>query len=77
VLENDTGASVTPNIVGDGATTVPVSGYGTVDVSGGYNTESIADGATALIPLDSIRKYLTGTITMTGADGAVAMLTGY
>jgi len=76
-ITNDTAGSLTPNITGDGATTVPVAGYGEVDVSSGYDLASIAAGTTVSIPLDSIRKYLSGTITMTGADAGVATLTGY
>jgi H+/Cl- antiporter ClcA len=77
-IRNDTAGAITPNIVGDSATTVSVSGYGSVDVSGGYTTPSIAVGETFGIPLDSIRKYLSGdVVTVTGGDGAIATLTGY
>jgi hypothetical protein len=74
ILKNDTAGALTPNIVGDGATTVGVPGVGNVDVSGGYDLPSVAGGTAVAIPLSSISKYLTGTITMTGADGMVAQL---
>jgi len=74
LLKNDTAGALTPNIVGDGATTVGVPGVGSVDVSGGYDVPSIASGVVIAIPLTSIGKYLTGTITMTGADACVAQL---
>lgn len=77
VIYNDTGSPITPNIDGDGGTTVPVSGVGSVDVSGGYDVPSIADGATAAIPTDTISAYLSGTIAVTGADGAELHLLEY
>ena len=76
-ITNDTGSAITPNIVGDEATTESVPGYGTVSVASGYTTTSIADGEVFAIPLDSIRAYLKGDITVTGGDGAVVTLTGY
>ena len=77
IIQNDTGAAITPNIVGDLADTVSVSGVGSVDVSSGYDVPSIADGEAVAIPLDSIYRYLDGEITMTGADGATAYLFYY
>lgn len=71
VLRNPTAGAVTANIDGDGGTTVPVSGVGSVDVSGGYSTGSIAAGASVAIPLDTIAQYLKGTIAVTGT-GLVA-----
>lgn len=74
LIQNDTAGAITPNIVGDEAANVSVPGVGNVDVSGGYDVPSIADGAEVAIPLSSISKYLKGTITLTGADGAEAKL---
>ena len=61
-------------IDGDGGTSVPVQGIGTVDVSGGYAVGSIAAGAAKVVPLDSIAAYLKGTIAVTGGTGLVAVL---
>ena len=74
VIYNDTGAPITPNIDGSGATTVLVAGIGSVDVSGGYEFGSIADGEYFAIPLKTINKYLSGTIAMTGGDAAECAL---
>ena len=74
LIRNDTAGAITPNIVGDAASSVGVPGVGQVDVSGGYDVPSISDGTEVAIPLSSISKYLTGEITLTGADGAVAKL---
>lgn len=71
VIRNASGGALTPLIDGAGGTTYPVPGLGNVDVSGGLTLASIANGATVAIPLDSIRAYLQGVITMTGADDAV------
>lgn len=71
ILRNATGAGVTANIDGDGGTTVPVAGVGSIDVTGGYSTGVIAAGAAVAIPLDTIAAYLKGTIAVTGT-GLVA-----
>lgn len=73
VIENNTAASITANIDGSDSTTIAVEGYGTLDVSAGYDV-SVADGAIAVVPLRSISAYLRGTVTVTGADGATAYI---
>lgn len=75
IVQNDTGGSVTLNIDGDGQDDFDVAGYGTVDVSGGLDVV-IADGAFCFIPLDTISHFLKGTVTLTGASGAQALLLG-
>lgn len=74
VLNNVSGGALTPNIDGDGGTTVNVSGVGSVDVSGGYTFASIADGDVVAVQLNSISAYLQGTITVTGGTGIEASL---
>lgn len=69
VINNITAGALTPNIVGDAATTVVKAGVGTITVSGGYDFPSIAAGAYKFINLDTISDYLTGDIALTGADG--------
>lgn len=71
ILRNATGGAVTANLDGDGGTSVPVPGVGSIDVSSGYSTGSIAAGDVVAIPLDSISQYLKGTIAVTGT-GLVA-----
>lgn len=73
-FRNATGGALTPVIDGNGGTTVPVAGVGNVDVTGGYSAGSIAAGAVASIPLDTIKEYLRGTIAITGGTGLVATL---
>lgn len=74
ILNNVTAGALTPNITGDAATTVQVVGVGNVDVSAGYTTPSIAAGASAAIPLDTISGYLRGVLTVTGGTGIEAQL---
>jgi len=74
VINNITVGAITPNFDGANGTTVPVNGVGSIDVSGGYTTPSIAAGAYAAIPLDTIAKYLQGVVTVTGGDGAEVSL---
>lgn len=74
VIRNDSGSAVTPNIVGDEATTAQVEGIGEVDVSEGFDFDEIADGDVVALPLRTVAKYLAGTISLTGADGATAQL---
>lgn len=76
-LRNPTAGALSPVIDGDGASTVSVAGVGDVDISGGYPVGSIAAGAAVAIPLDTISRYLAGTIAVTGGAGLVATLTGY
>ena len=77
VLHNPTAGAISPVIDGNGGTTVPVAGIGTVDVSGGYAVGSIAAGACVAIPLITIREYLKGTIAITGGTGLTAALLEY
>ena len=74
ILRNTTAGALTPVIDGAGSTTYPVQGIGSVDVSTGYAVGSIAAGAEVAIPLDTIRAYLTGVITITGGTGLSASL---
>lgn len=75
ILHNPTGGPITPTIDGDGASEVLVAGVGDIDISAGYTPESaIAAGATIAIPLQSIGKYLAGTIAVTGGSGLEAQL---
>lgn len=74
VLNNVTGGALTPNIDGDGGSTVPVAGVGDVDVSGGYDVPSIPAGDSAAIPLNSIAEYLKDTIEITVGVGIEAQI---
>lgn len=74
VLKNGTGGTLTVTIDGAGATTVPVPGVGSVDISGGFSTGAIAAGALVAIQLDSISEYLKGVIEVTGGTGISASL---
>ena len=77
ILDNVTGGGLTVNIDGDGASAVSVAGVGSVDISGGYSTATIAAGTTLAIDLRKISAYLSGTITVTGGTGIEAMLLEY
>lgn len=73
-LTNGTGGALTAVIDGDGATTVTVDGLGApVSVSSGFSV-SLPAGATRIVRLSTIRLYLAGTVTVTGATGATAIL---
>ncbi len=74
ILRNGTAGALTPVIDGAGATTIPVQGIGSVDVSAGYSVGAIAAGAEVAIPLDTIRAYLVGVIAITGGTGLSASL---
>ena len=74
LLNNVTGGALTPNIDGDGGTTVPVAGVGSVSVASGLTLASIAAGACVAIPLETISAYLKGTITVTGGSGIKAAI---
>lgn len=77
VLRNPTGGAISPVIDGDGGANVAVPGVGDVDVSGGYAVGSIGAGAVVAIPLDTIREYLKGVITITSGSGLIGSLLEY
>lgn len=74
VLENATGGALTPKLDGDGGTVWPANGLGNIDVSGGLTLSSIGAGVTVAIPLDTVRAYCQGVVTVTGGTGIKARL---
>lgn len=78
VLRNPTAGALSPTITGSTASaSIAVSGYGTVSAAAGLAVGSIAAGATRVIPLDSRREYLQGTITITAGTGLIAHVLTY
>lgn len=75
ILKNTTGAPITATFVGSTATTVAFDGVPSVSVAAGYATTAIAatTGVVA-VPLNSIKEYLRGTLTITGGTGLIATL---
>lgn len=72
VLRNPTGGALSPVITGSlASTSIPVAGFGTVSAAS-YAVGSIAAGAARVIPLDSIKLYLDGNVTITAGTGLVA-----
>jgi hypothetical protein len=76
-LRNPTAGALSPTVVGSTATTVDVAGIGSVSVASGYAVGSIAAGALKAIPLNTIKEYLKGNITITSGTGLVATLEEY
>lgn len=77
-LRNPTGGALSPTITGSTASgSIAVSGYGVVSAAAGLAVGSIPAGQARVIPLDSIRLYLEGTITITGGAGLVASFLQY
>lgn len=75
VLRNPTGGPLSPTIVGSQASAAyPVDGVGPQNLSAGIAVGSIPAGATRVIPLDSRKQYLQGTITITGGTGLTATI---
>lgn len=74
ILRNGTAGALTATIDGDGATTITPDGYGgAISVSGG-KAITVAAGATKAVRLDTIKAFLTGTISVTGGTGLEATL---
>lgn len=76
-LRNTTASPVVVTIRGSTATTVPVAGSGgaTFDVSGGKEiTVPGVIGATTRVPLDSLKSYLKGNITVEDGVGVAAIV---
>ena len=77
VLRNPTAGALSPTITGSLANTaIIVSGYGTVSAAS-LAVGSIAAGAARVIPLDSIKEYLAGVVTITAGTGLVATFLKY
>lgn len=77
-IRNPTAGALSPTITGSLASAaISVSGYGNVSAAGGYAVGSIPAGGCRVIPLDTIRLYLDGTITITGGAGLVASFLQY
>ncbi len=78
ILKNTTAGPLTATFVGSTATTVSFDGVPSVSVAAGYATTAIAatTGVVA-VPLNSIKEYLRGTLTITGGTGLTATLLEY
>jgi hypothetical protein len=75
ILRNPTGAAISPTIVGSLApSSFAVTGADTFNLSTGRAVGSIAASAVRAIPLDTIREYLAGTISITSGTGLIAVL---
>ncbi len=73
ILRNPTAGAVSPTLTGNQASaSIQVPGYGVVSAASGLAIGSIPAGAARCIPLDAIRHYLVGTVTITGGTGLVA-----
>lgn len=78
ILRNGTGGALSPTITGSLASaSIPVNGFGNVSAASGLAVGSIPAGQTRMIPLDSRREFLQGTITITGGTGITATLLQY
>lgn len=70
-IRNPTAGALSPVITGSAANTaIPVPGWGTVSAAS-LALGAIPAGAARVIPLDSIREYLAGVVTITGGAGLV------
>ncbi|MGL4296697.1 MAG: hypothetical protein ACRCTG_13350 [Aestuariivirga sp.] len=77
ILRNGTGGALSPVITGSTASTaIPVAGFGTVSAAS-LAVGSIPAGQSRVIPLDTRREFLQGTITITGGTGITATLLQY
>ena len=68
LLDNTSGGSLTATIDGDGGTTVSVDGYGSVSVASGLAIV-VPNNEKRAVVLNTIRHYLQGTVTISGASG--------
>jgi hypothetical protein len=68
LLQNTSGSSMTVTIDGADGTNVPIDGIGNVTVSAGLNVV-VPAGEVRLIVLPTIRHYLQGVVTTSGASG--------
>lgn len=74
VLHNPTGGTLTPTIIGAGATTAELEGAGTINFAAGLSLGAITASNQIVVPLDFIAQYLKGVIDITGGTALVATL---
>jgi hypothetical protein len=78
LLRNPTGGALSPTITGNTAPTAyPVRDAGVINLAAGLAVGSIPAGQSRVIPLDKMKAYLSGTITITGGTGLVAAFLQY
>lgn len=73
LLLNQTAGSLTATIDGDGGTTIPVDGLGSVNVAAGLQIV-VAASEVRMVMLNTIRHYCQGVVTVTGASGLKAVI---
>ncbi len=74
LLRNPTGGSLSPVIDGADGTTINVPELGPVSVASGYAVGAIAAGSARMIPLDTIRGYCQGVVSILTGTGLVASI---
>ena len=78
VMENPTGAAISPRIIGSMASSsASLPNYARVDLSVGFLVGSIAAGAARVIVLDQVSLWLAGTISITSGAGLSCFLLSY
>jgi hypothetical protein len=78
ILRNPTGGALSPTITGNTAPAAyPVREAGTINLASGLAVGSIAAGQSRVIPLDRMKAYLSGTVTITGGTGLIATFLQY
>lgn len=76
VIDNKSASPISPRLTGRSAPSdLDVSGVGDIDLSGGLSLGTIAAGAVAAVPLDSVYRWLDGQVELSSAVGAVAFVT--
>ena len=69
ILRNPTGGALTATMIGADNSVQGVPGLGNITTSGGLSTGSIAINALILVEYDTVKLYLQGLVTITGASG--------
>lgn len=78
ILRNGTAGALSPVITGNTAPSAyPVREAGTINLAAGLAVGSIPAGQSRVIPLDKMKAYLSGTVTITGGTGLVATFLQY
>lgn len=77
ILRNPTAGAITPTIDGAGGTTWPTDGVGEVNVAAGLSLGSIPVSGARVIPLDTIRAYCQGTVSILTGTGLVGSILRY
>ncbi len=76
IIHNTSASTITPILKGtDASAAFKIYGYGTKDLTGGYEIGDILAGESVTIPLETIRHWIAGISSIENGTGATCIIT--